>query len=196
MKAYADLGGRVFASHWHNVWIGGAYKSGGNFQKPAVWNNIATWTGGTNLDTNLVDLIDKVQNPKGTAFADWMLDPMVMGSTVRDEIEIQDMTGRTTCSGIDADARAALDLRQRWRAASRRTSSSPRPTRDRSNQACGKVVFSDMHVSGGPIMNRVLPEQLRLRRHGHGAHSAGEGAHLHALRPGVVRGRDDRLVAA
>ena len=106
MKAYADLGGRVFASHWHNVWIGGAYKSAAT-QKPAVWSNIATWTGGTNLDTNLVDLIDEVQNPKGTSFATGC-STRVMGSTVRDEIQIQDMTGRTTCSGIDA-ARA-----QRW----------------------------------------------------------------------------------
>ena len=42
MKAYADFGGRVFASHWHNIWIEGSTQGGGN-QKPAVWPTIATW---------------------------------------------------------------------------------------------------------------------------------------------------------
>jgi hypothetical protein len=156
MKAYADLGGRVFASHWHNVWIGGAYRSGGNFQKPAVWNNIATWTAGTNLDTGLVDLIDEVANPKGKDFADWMLNPIVMGSTVRDEIQIQDMTGRTTCSAIDA-TRA-----QRWTYIKGQNGQPQNfqfatPNEGPVNMACGKVVFSDMHVSGGPIANQPYP---------------------------------------
>ena len=156
MKAYADLGGRVFASHWHNVWIGGAYKSGGNFQKPAVWSTIATWDAGTNLDTGLVDLIDEVANPKGKAFADWMLNPVVMGSTVRDEIQIQDMTGRTTCSAIDP-MRA-----ERWTYV-KGGGNQPQnfqfatPNEGPVNQACGKVVFSDMHVSGGPIANQSYP---------------------------------------
>jgi hypothetical protein len=156
MKAYADLGGRVFASHWHNVWIGGAYRSGGNFQRPAIWNNIATWNAGTNLDTGLVDLIDEVQNPKGKAFADWMLNPAIMGSTVRDEIQIQDMTGRTTCSAIDS-ARA-----ERWTYVKGRNNEPQNfqfatPNEGPVNQACGKVVFSDMHVSGGPIANQSYP---------------------------------------
>ncbi len=156
MKAYADLGGRVFASHWHNIWIGGAYRSGGNYQRPAVWSTIATWTAGTNLNTGLVDLIDEMQNPKGPAFAQWMLDPAVMGSTVRDEIQIQDNTGRTTCSAIDS-TRA-----ERWTYI-KGGNNEPQnfqfatPNEGPINQACGKVVFSDMHVSGGPIANQSYP---------------------------------------
>jgi hypothetical protein len=156
MKAYADLGGRVFASHWHNVWIGGAYKSGGNFQKPAVWSNIATWTAGTNLNTGLVDLIDEAANPKGKAFADWMLDPAVMGSTVRDEIQIQDNTGRTTCSMIDA-TRAERWTYVKGGGGEPQNFQFSTPNEGPVNDRCGKVVFSDMHVSGGPIANQSYP---------------------------------------
>jgi hypothetical protein len=156
MKAYADLGGRVFASHWHNVWIGGAYRSGGNFQKPAVWSTIATWTAGSNLNTNLVDLIDEVANPKGKDFADWMLNPVVMGSTVRDEIQIQDNTGRTTCSGIDA-ARAERWTYVKGGGMEPQNFQFLTPNEGPPAMACGKVVFSDMHVSGGPIANQSYP---------------------------------------
>ena len=156
MKAYADLGGRVFASHWHNVWIGGAYKSGGNFQKPAVWNNIATWTGGTDINTGLVDLIDEVHNPKGTTFADWMLQPTVMGSTVRDEINIADGTGRTTCSAIDM-TRAEQWTYIKGMNGQPQNFQFSTPNENPVDSRCGKVVFSDMHVSGGPIMNQSYP---------------------------------------
>jgi hypothetical protein len=156
MKAYADLGGRVFASHWHNIWIGGAYKSGGNYQRPAVWDTIATWSSGSQINSGLVDLIDEMQNPKGPAFAEWMLNPAVMGSTVRDEIQIENNTGRTTCDAIDP-MRA-----ERWTYIKggnnepqnfQFTTPNEQPTSSR----CGKVVFSDMHVSGGPIANQSYP---------------------------------------
>jgi hypothetical protein len=146
MKAYADAGGRVFASHWHNIWIGGNFQGGGMGQTPMVWNTIATWTAN---DTNPgpIDLIDEVNNPKGASFATWMLD--VMGSTVRDQIMLVGGTERSTCTGVD-NAKA-----ERWTYAMANPMHPQNfqfttPNEADPSNRCGKVVFSDMHVSGGP----------------------------------------------
>ena len=79
---YADLGGRVFASHWHNVWIEGDSQGTGTGQRPQVWPNIATWSNGGSTTDPTTDLIDEVANGKGVSFANWMLN--VGGSTARD----------------------------------------------------------------------------------------------------------------
>jgi hypothetical protein len=143
MKAYADFGGRVFASHWHNIWIGGAFQGGGA-QRPAVWDTIATWQN--SQDPGTTDLIDEVNNPKGASFATWMLN--VMGSTVRDNIILQAGTDRTTCRAIN-NAKA-----ERWTYTMAgmlpQNFQFTTPNEMPVDQRCGKVVFSDMHVSGGP----------------------------------------------
>ncbi len=143
MKAYADFGGRVFASHWHNIWIEGATQNGsGNMgQKPGVWPTIATWTDTDNNSPNK-DLIDEVNSPKGMSFATWMLD--VGGSTIRDEVAISN--GKSTLTGVD------LTKAERWVASA--TNPMPpqiiqftTPNEVAAADRCGKVVFSDMHVS-------------------------------------------------
>jgi hypothetical protein len=164
MKAYADAGGRVFASHWHNIWIGGAWKSGGNPQKPAVWagtintNNhtaaegIASWDDSN--DPGSPDLIDEVNNPKGVSFATWMLN--VGGSTVRDQIPIANNTDRSTATGLD------MTKAEQWTTTGPQSNFTPphpqnfqftTPNEMPPANRCGKVVFSDMHVSGGPSSN-------------------------------------------
>lgn len=156
VKAYADAGGRLFASHWHNIWIEGAYER--DFaQKPAVWPEIASWTNNVNeLAAGSSSRIDERANPKGQSFATWMVD--VGGSTVRDQIALQDQapdpdtqevvsTGRTTCSGVHPD-RA-----ERWvylpdQGGGTQNFQFTTPNEVAADQRCGKVVFSDMHVSG------------------------------------------------
>lgn len=148
MKAYADLGGRVFASHWHNVWIGGNYTGNSTNPSPVIpsWRPIATWNNGTNYGPAKIDVIDEVSNPKGTAFATWMLN--VMGSTVRGEIPILANTARTTTTALDTT------MAERWTYL--QDNMNPQnfqfttPVEAPVDQRCGKVVFSDMHVSGGP----------------------------------------------
>jgi hypothetical protein len=144
LKAYADFGGRVFASHWHNIWIGGAFTAGGN-PRPQVWSTIAQWADAGNI--NGPDVIDEANNPKGPSFATWMLN--VMGSPTRDQIPLQAGTGRATCTSVD------LGKAERWTYA--QGTMHPQnfqfttPNEAAPDQRCGKVVFSDMHVSGGPM---------------------------------------------
>ncbi len=141
MKAFADAGGRVFASHWHNIWIGGAWQAPAP-QTPAVWNSIATWENVDNFASG-TDIIDEVNNPKGGAFATWMLN--VMGSTVRGRVDITEP--RITVTGIDGTKA------ERWVYIDRNGREWPQifqfstPNESPPAQRCGKVVFSDMHVS-------------------------------------------------
>ena len=149
MKGYADKGGRVFASHWHNIWIGGAWNSGGNASgatgNPA-WLPLAQWNDAG--DPGSPDIIDEQNNPKGPNFAQWMLN--VMGSTTRDQIPLQPNTDRSTCRSID------MAQVERWTMTHATTNPAPQnfqfttPIESDANSRCGKVVFSDMHVSGGP----------------------------------------------
>jgi len=165
VKAYTDLGGRLFASHWHNIWIEGAHNENGMTQRPAVWasdganeKGIADWSNNDQeLDAHSHSLIDELSNPKGQSFATWMIN--VGGSAMRDRIDLQDQsadlsTGRSTCSAVHPD-RA-----ERWvylpelpgrpdqsGGAQNFQFTTPNEQADESLR-CGKVVFSDMHVSG------------------------------------------------
>jgi hypothetical protein len=144
VKAYADLGGRIFMSHWHNIWIEGATQ-GGNGQAPMVWPTIATWSNGGNTPQPVTDFIDETNNPKGASFATWMLN--VMGSTTRDQITVND--GRTTVSAVDTTKA------ERWTYWNDNNNNQlpqnfqfTTPNEVAADQRCGKVAFSDMHVSG------------------------------------------------
>jgi hypothetical protein len=156
LKAYADLGGRVFLSHWHNVWIEGSTQGGGN-QAPPVWsgpNGVATWNNnGANFGGN--DTIDEVNNPKGVSFATWMLN--VQGSTQRGLVPLTGTSGRQTCTAVD-NARV-----ERWVYRQQNANQFPQmfqfltPVEAPPGNRCGKVVFSDMHVSGDSRSSTSMP---------------------------------------
>jgi hypothetical protein len=171
IRAYADAGGRVFASHWQNIWLEGSKErndEGFNQAPPQSWLTLGTWTNRdpSELDANTVAAIDERSNPKGVAFANWMLD--TGGSTVRDQIALQNQppdptqnnvvlsTGRTSLDHSDPDRT------ERWvyvnlppdqtNAAQHNATqnfqfTTPIEQTD-VGQRCGKFVFSDMHVSG------------------------------------------------
>ena len=66
VKSFADLGGRVFMSHYNSMWI-----SGSPTAPQPVWSTVAT----CNVDStppSSTGIIDQVNNPKGAAFATWM----------------------------------------------------------------------------------------------------------------------------
>lgn len=152
LKAYADLGGRVFLSHWHNIWVSGAYDPV-RPQKPAVWTGVVTdvsvdWGDDGTLENNTVDLIDETSNPKGNSFATWMQNTT---GNIRGEIPIKDGTGKSTLVG-NLDTTKA----ERWTSIKGQPNSTQNfqfttPLEQPAEARCGKVVFSDMHVSAGPL---------------------------------------------
>jgi hypothetical protein len=151
VKAYADVGGRVFMSHWHNIWIEGASREVAYTQAPAVWTGVATWNDALvtfNSPPSTPDIIDEFNNPKGMSFATWMLN--VGGSTVRGEIPISQ--GKQTATGLD------LMKSERWVYWNNGVTPPPQypqmfqfttPNEVVLDQRCGKVVFTDMHLSAG-----------------------------------------------
>jgi hypothetical protein len=129
LKQYADMGGRVFASHWHNYW----FEHG-----PAPWPGIANFDHQADLPIPFTATIDTTF-AKGTALADWLVN--VGGSTTRGQLVIQGAqhTINTVNSGrrwIYSDTPQSVQYLDS-------TTPMGQPA------ACGRVVLSDIHVSTG-----------------------------------------------
>ena len=92
---FADRGGRLFLSHWHNIWIAG------NQADPTwaipEWQAIATFDfGAAQNETTQLTIVDE-SVPKGSAFATWLQN--VGASVQRDEVVVAEP--RYTCQSVD-----------------------------------------------------------------------------------------------
>ena len=131
MAAYANLGGRVFASHWHEVW----------FQRgPTPFPDVATFVDMPDIGNLSADVVTSF--PKGQALADWLVN--VGASNTRGVIDIT--AAQHTVSTENAN------IAQRWIASDRQQSvqylSANTPFGAAPDKQCGRVVLSDIHVSG------------------------------------------------
>jgi hypothetical protein len=151
MKAYADMGGRVFASHYGNVWIGGEF--GKATHAPAVWKDIATWVD--NYPDASSDVIDTMNNPKGASFATWMAN--VGGSTSQGSVAIDPNTFRQSVNTLDATKAERWVYWDTGTAQYAQNFQFTTPNEMPANARCGKVVFSDMHVGGGTLPSGSFP---------------------------------------
>jgi hypothetical protein len=153
VEQYTAIGGRVFASHWHNIWVGGAFEQGGA-QEVTAWagtNNsiasggVADWSAADG-DPGDPITIDEVSNPKGTLFADWMVN--VGGASAgRGKIDMVDNTRRRTAIALDT---SKAEMWVKSNANNPQMFQFTTPITVTSDQRCGKVVYTDMHVSGNP----------------------------------------------
>jgi hypothetical protein len=150
MKAYADFGGRVFLSHWHNIWVEGSTQADPDVrQAPTVWagaTGVATWNNSPTTFTTPPDTIDEVNNPKGMSFATWMQN--VGGSPQRGVIPIEANTGKQTCTAVDPKKAERWVYWQNGGIQYPQMFQFTTPAEAPAGERCGKVVFSDMHVSG------------------------------------------------
>jgi hypothetical protein len=133
LKQYADLGGRVFGSHFHYTWMKTLIPS---------WMGTASWTGGS---TSTPDLVD-TSHPTGMALAQWLV--TVGASTTLGQIPLSVKT--YNASTVNAPT-------TRWLYASGAAPASTHylsfdtPVGTPKEQQCGKVVYAGMHVSSGSV---------------------------------------------
>ncbi len=154
---YSESGGRVFMSHWQNIWIGG---EGANLSHGlADWQAITTWAYGAPEDQDAaIATIDETSHAKGASFAKWM--DNVGASTTHGQVPINE--ARYTLAGNDASKSErwvhidpAVPANNAHQSVQDLQFTTPLdvPAADR----CGKVVFSDMHVSSGSTSAAAVP---------------------------------------
>ena len=141
---YINLGGRVFASHFHNIWISAG---------PAPLNSIATFTtvaAGIEYKTPITASIYTTFS-KSNALADWLVD--VGGSTTRGALPI--VNARNTVKTID---KTLTERFVYYNDTVRGTMPEQyfsffAPIGAPMASQCGRMVFTDMHISGNDAMN-------------------------------------------
>jgi hypothetical protein len=140
LNDYADLGGRVFASHFHYAWF---------IQPPFSGDNLATWTRGTNSIGNINGVIETTLPngatfPKGVALQKWLSNVNALTGGL---LPIQ-------VSRHNADVSVANTPSTPWIVADR-TAPAPgatqyfswdMPITAATETACGRIVYSDLHV--------------------------------------------------
>ncbi|MGE0395480.1 MAG: carboxypeptidase regulatory-like domain-containing protein [Kofleriaceae bacterium] len=129
LRQYADLGGRIFGTHYHYIWA-----------KTLIpeWQSTTTWGNGSTAGPDMID----TSHPKGMALAEWLVN--VGASTTLGQIT--GLTQKTT------DAIGVPPTTRRWMYGS----GSPvavhylsfdTPVSAPDTEKCGRVVYAGMHVS-------------------------------------------------
>jgi hypothetical protein len=160
VRKYADLGGRIFGSHWHHRWINSDNTTPDNPYPPAgpPVASFAKSAGG--VDDLTVSVDDTF--PKGLAFRDWLVN--VKASSVPGQLDlvklehsvdsVNSSLARRWIYGIDPGGKVGgthvPDMVQYF--------SFTTPV---GQPECGRMVFSDVHVSfgGGDDAAKPFPER-------------------------------------
>ena len=153
---YANAGGRVFMSHWHNIWIGG--EGGAPSHGLPDWESVGTFDyNAAEFQDLTVASIDETSNPKGASFATWL--DNVNASTVHDQVPIDG--ARYTLASNDptkSERWAFIDptLPVTGGHVSVQDMQFTTPIDQPVEMRCGKVVFSDMHVASGSTSSAAV----------------------------------------
>lgn len=133
LRQYADLGGRVFGSHFHRTWTKNLIPE---------WQSTATWvaTGSTSTP----DLVDTT-HPRGQAFAEWLV--AVQASTTLGQIPLGEKLRNAT---------AVAPTTTRWLYSSGTPATThylsfDTPVGVPPAQQCGRVVYAGLHVASGSV---------------------------------------------
>jgi hypothetical protein len=161
VRKYADMGGRIFGSHWHHRWINSDDTTPDNPYPPAG-PPVASFAKSAGRVPDLTVSVD-ASFPKGRAFSEWLL--KVGASTKPGALPLTDVEHTvdsvdptvarrwiygTDMEGLKAGSSRLPDMVQYF------SFTTPVGAAE-----CGRMVFSDVHVSvgGGDDADKPFPER-------------------------------------
>jgi hypothetical protein len=149
LSDYAGAGGRVFASHFHYSWLNrGVFGA----------DNLATWTpGAQELDDTLSfpgDVVTTLLNggafPEGAALKQWL---GVVNALTNGQLQIFFARHNADVGPMNTPSQPWISLDPSVKLAPNGTEYFSFDTPIGMSPPCGRVVYSDLHVSGGPDKN-------------------------------------------
>jgi hypothetical protein len=183
---YANAGGRVFASHFHYAWFNtGPFGTGAS--KLATWVTGAQHIDDTQSFPSDIDttIAGGAAFPEGSALEQWLgLVGALTGNQLpiwfaRDNVQALAEPPSTEWIHLDANVPQAPSATQYF--------SADTPIGAGAGAVCGRVVYSDLHVSGGPGTNApgVPPDYPTPAAQGGGRRGMGGGM-MQAMQGGIV----------
>jgi hypothetical protein len=142
----------VFASHWHRYWFNTSAMIGGNNQvvqpagpQPSPFETIGSWADRNDPPQPAYGTVD-TSFPKGKAMFDWLGN---VSALTGGKLEINE--ARHNIDNVSTNATSWISLANP-NASNQNTVqylsfNTPIPAAD--DQKCGRVVYSDLHVSSG-----------------------------------------------
>jgi hypothetical protein len=133
MRSYANAGGRVFATHYHNTWFK---------DSPADdWRNAAKWGGrAQEKDDHIYDIDSSF--PKGKALSDWLSN---VGAAIQPgKILLSNETN--SLATVNAPLQSWIRTVAPGKEPEVRYFSFNTPLGAAEESQCGRAVFSDVHV--------------------------------------------------
>jgi hypothetical protein len=158
---YANAGGRVFASHFHYAWFNtGPFNTGAS--------KLATWTtGAQQIDDTLgfpadVDttLAGGGAFPEGQGFAQWLTQAGALDSN--NKLEVFFVRGNVHANALlqpPATEWIHLDPSVTQAPSAAQYFSVDMPIGASGGSLCGRIVYSDLHIGGGPGAQFPAPNQ-------------------------------------
>ena len=153
LSDYASAGGRVFASHFHYAW----FNTG-----PFASDNLAQWTAGSNHIDDTQSFPGNVTTtlnvgggafPEGVALASWL---GVVGALTNGQLPIWFARGNAIVTSANTPSQPWITFDGTVPAPGTNGTqyfSFDTPIGVTGPEKCGRVVYSDLHVSGGPGTN-------------------------------------------
>jgi hypothetical protein len=161
LETYLNGGGRVFASHFHYAWFTGPLQQAQNYTANPDWNNLASWTPGSNssgtgaANGKIVQTLNGSGGPfpKGQALYEWLglVNALgVMGAPAM-ELPIDPVRYNAVVSAANTPSQPWVqdDSSNNTLYFSFDTPiNAPSPPDGGPPEYCGRAVFSDLHVGG------------------------------------------------